>query len=133
MASYAAQLPDAGAVVIGGRSFGGRVASLLCAAAAEHPAASRIVGLVAISYPLHAPGRPDPTLVRADHWPDIRVPVLLLSGDADPFARIDLLRAAVARLGQAELVVYPGQGHALAAVLDDAVGRIAAFVGALES
>ena len=42
---------------------------------------------------------------RTSHWPTIRVPVLLLSGESDPFARIDLLRLAVTeRLPEAELV-----------------------------
>ena len=52
--------------------------------------------LVLFSYPLHPPGAPERTEARIAHWPAIRCPVLLLSGESDPFARIDLLRAAVA-------------------------------------
>ncbi|MEZ4596606.1 MAG: alpha/beta family hydrolase [Chloroflexota bacterium] len=81
-----------------------------------------------LSYPLHRPGSPDWD-VRSAHWPDIGVPVLLCSGDADPFARIDLLRRAVAaRLPEAELVVYPRLGHGLGPVLEDVLDRVAAFV-----
>jgi len=106
-------------VVIGGQSFGGRVASLI---AAEQP----IGGLVLLCYPLHLPGRPDQ--LRVDHWPRITCPVLLLSGESDPFARIDLMRRHIQSLPDAELVTYPGLGHGLAKVMDDAVGRIAEFV-----
>jgi len=109
--------PDA---AIGGHSFGGRMASML---AAEQP----IAALVLLSYPLHRPGHPDE--LRTEHWPRIDCPVLLLSGDRDPFAKVDLLRSAVRTLRHAELVIYPGQGHGLLAVRADAAARIAAFLG----
>ena len=111
----------AGAVLIGGHSFGGRVASLL---AAERP----VSGLVLLSYPLHAPGRPDAWGERTAHWPRIACPVLLLSGESDPFARIELLRDALPRLQQVEVHTYPRIGHGLEPVLDDALDRVAAFV-----
>jgi pimeloyl-ACP methyl ester carboxylesterase len=57
--------------------------------------------------------------------------VLLLSGEADPFARIELLRAAVPLLRQAELVTYPGLGHTLRPVLEDALDRTARFLAAI--
>ncbi len=114
--------PDAPPTVIGGHSYGGRVASLV--AADDHLA----VGLVLMSYPLHRPGAPA-WEERSVHWPRIRVPVLLLSGESDPFARIDLLRHAVdLRLPGAELVTYPRLGHTLKPVLEDVLDRIAAFV-----
>jgi predicted alpha/beta-hydrolase family hydrolase len=106
---------------VGGHSFGGRVASLLAAEEA-------VRGVVLLSYPLHAPGRVEAWDERTAHWPRIGCPVLLLSGEADPFARIGLLRDAVKRLANAELVTYPGVGHGLLAVLDDALDRIAEFV-----
>lgn len=109
--------------VIGGHSYGGRVASLLAASADPGPA-----GLVLLSYPLHRPGSPDRE-TRTVHWTDLRCPVLFLSGESDPFARIDLLRGAVADLlPDAELVTYPRQGHSLAKVVDDVLDRVAAFV-----
>ena len=106
-------------VVIGGHSFGGRVASLI---AAEQ----RVRGLVLLSYPLHRPGRPSE--LRVDHWRRITCPVLLLSGESDPFARIDLLRKHVQVLPNAQLVTYPGLGHGLTKVMDDAITRIAEFL-----
>jgi hypothetical protein len=54
--------------------------------------------------------------------------VLLLSGEADPFARIELLRAAVPLLREAELVTYPRLGHTLKPVLEDALDRAASFL-----
>ncbi|MFN8519824.1 MAG: alpha/beta fold hydrolase [Chloroflexota bacterium] len=115
--------PDASPAVIGGHSYGGRVASLVAA-----DGTPGVRGLVLLSYPLHRPGSPD-WEVRSAHWPAIAVPVLLCSGDADPFARIDLLRLAVAeRLSRAELVAYPRLGHTLKPVLEDVLDRVAAFV-----
>jgi predicted alpha/beta-hydrolase family hydrolase len=110
-------------IAVGGQSYGGRVASL---AAAE--AGTEYAALVLFSYPLHPPGRPERAAERTSHWPSIRCPVLLLSGEADPFARIALLRAAVPHLREAELVTYPGLGHTLKPVLDDALDRTAAFL-----
>jgi len=83
---------------------------------------------VLFSYPLHAPGSPDKALARTAHWPQVRCPVLLLSGESDPFARIELLRKAVELLPDAELVTYPRLGHTLKPVLDDALDRVAAFL-----
>jgi predicted alpha/beta-hydrolase family hydrolase len=109
--------------VIGGHSYGGRVASLL--AAGQSPR-----GLILLSYPLHRPGGSD-WRSRTAHWPRIGCPVLLLSGEADPFARIGWLREAVLLLPRHTLHTYPGVGHGLKPVLDDALGRITDFVRGL--
>ena len=110
-------------LVISGQSYGGRVASLL--AAEPEPACA---ALICFSYPLHRPGHPD-WEVRSSHWPEIDVPVLLLSGESDPFARLDLLRRAVeTRLKDARLVTYPRVGHSLKPVLDGVLDEAAAFV-----
>jgi predicted alpha/beta-hydrolase family hydrolase len=116
-------VPSATDVAVGGHSFGGRVASL---AAAEPDAP--YAGLVLFSYPLHPPGSPERTTARIAHWPAIRCPVLLLSGESDPFARIQLLRTSVGLLAHAELVTYPRLGHTLKPVLEDALDRAAAFL-----
>lgn len=116
-------VPSEPDVVVGGHSYGGRVASL---AAAEPGTA--YLALVLFSYPLHPPGSPERTAARIAHWPAIRCPVLLLSGESDPFAQIDLLRSSVAHLERAELVTYPRLGHTLAPVLEDVLDRVAAFL-----
>jgi predicted alpha/beta-hydrolase family hydrolase len=113
--------PPSASAAIGGHSFGGRVASLITA---EH----HYGALVLLSYPLHPPGMPDRWDERTAHWPRITCPVLLLSGDRDPFARLALLRDAVHRLPSAELVVYPGVGHGIGPVFEEALDAVAAFV-----
>lgn len=110
-------------VAVGGQSYGGRVASL----AAAEPSTD-YAGLVLFSYPLHPPGSAGKADERVAHWPAIRCPVLLLSGERDPFARLDLLRDRVPLLRDAELVTYPNLGHTLRPVLDDALDRAAAFL-----
>ncbi len=64
-------------LLLGGRSYGGRMCSM--AVAAGLPAA----GLILLSYPLHPPGKPEKP--RVEHFPGITVPVLLVSGEKDPF------------------------------------------------
>ncbi len=117
-----------GVLVIGGHSYGGRVASLL---AAEPDV--ELAGLILLSYPLHRPGGSEWEL-RTRHWEAIRCPVLFLSGGSDPFARIDLLQDAVnERLPSARLATYPGVRHGLTAILDDALDQVLAFIEALAS
>jgi predicted alpha/beta-hydrolase family hydrolase len=123
--AWRAAVPDGPTTVVGGHSYGGRVASLATATDADY------AGLVLFSYPLHPPGRPERTEARIAHWPAIDCPVLLLSGEADPFARIELLRVSVGLLAHHELVTYPRLGHTLRPVLDDVLDRVQAFVGAL--
>jgi predicted alpha/beta-hydrolase family hydrolase len=105
--------------VVGGHSFGGRVASM---AAAQQT----FKALILVSYPLHRPGHPED--LRTEHWPQIKCPVILLSGESDPFARIDLLRKSVRLLKKHELVTYPHVGHGLASVADEAMSHVAAFL-----
>lgn len=119
--AYRLGAPPSPATFIGGQSFGGRVGSLL---AADEPYA----GLVLLSYPLHRPGDAARWRERTVHWPRISCPVLLLSGDRDPFADIGLLREAVELLQSARLVIYPGIGHGLLRVVDQAVDEIVAFI-----
>lgn len=91
-------------VFAGGKSMGGRIASM---AAAEGMAAA---GLVFLGYPLHPPGRPDK--IRDAHLDAVPVPMLFLQGSRDTFARPDLLAAVIARLGpRAEYVEIPGGNH----------------------
>src|SRR6058998_3323491 len=111
-------------VIGGGQSFGGRVASM---AAVE----ADFGGLVLFSYPLHRPGFPDQ--LRTDHWRQIRCPTLFLSGDRDPFARIELLKDKIKLIPNARLEVFEGQGHGLLAVLDQALDRSEEHTSELQS
>ena len=114
---------DGHAIAVGGQSYGGRVATL---AAAEPD--TDYAAIVLFSFPLHPPGAPGKAGERTAHFPAIRCPVLFLSGEADPFARLDLLRERVSLLRDAELVTYPRLGHTLKPVLGDALDRTAAFL-----
>jgi len=82
-------------VFIGGKSMGGRIASQL--AAAGDATAAALSGLVLFGYPLHPPGKPQQ--LRVAHLPDIRVPVLVVQGERDPFGSPDELRPHFAKIG----------------------------------
>jgi len=72
--------PTAGPLVIGGKSMGGRVASMI---ADSEYAARRIAGLLCLGYPFHPPGRP--TQLRTKHLIGLRTPALICQGTRDEF------------------------------------------------
>jgi predicted alpha/beta-hydrolase family hydrolase len=109
-------------VIGGGQSFGGRVASMATLEA-------DFGGLVLFSYPLHRPGFPDQ--LRTAHFTQIRCPTLFLSGDRDPFARLDLLKENIKLVPKAQLEVFKGQGHGLLAVLEDALDAATKFINGI--
>lgn len=117
-------------LIIGGKSYGGRVASL---AAAE---ALSCDGIVFLGYPLHPPGKPD--RVRDAHLTDIKAPMLFLQGTRDAFATPELIRGTVARLSHARLVQIEGGDHSFktpgrpaAEVMDELARHVRAFIEAL--
>jgi predicted alpha/beta-hydrolase family hydrolase len=73
-------LLDADTVFIGGKSMGGRVASML---AAGPGFAGQITGLVCLGYPFHPPGKPES--LRTAHLVDVSCPALIVQGERDPF------------------------------------------------
>lgn len=70
--------PTNGPLIIGGKSMGGRVASMI--ADAEY-AARRIAGLLCLGYPFHPPGRPDQ--LRTKHLIAMTTPALICQGTRD--------------------------------------------------
>ena len=101
-----------GRIFLGGQSYGGRQASLLVA---EEPVADKnrlADGLVLLSYPLHPPGHPEKP--RTQHLPQIKAPVMFVSGTRDPFGTIDEIEAA-RKLIPAKTLLLPveGAGHDL--------------------
>jgi hypothetical protein len=85
MPAFEAAIDDAATVAraslfIGGKSMGGRVASLV--AGARH-AQERIGGLVCLGYPFHPPGTPEAT--RTAHLETLTCPALIVQGERDPF------------------------------------------------
>ncbi len=107
-------------LVLGGRSMGGRICSMVAAGDDDLPPLP-VAGLVLVSYPLHPPGRPE--RLRTAHLHRLRVPVLLVSGDRDTFGTPEELADAQALIpGPVTSVTVPGKGHDLkaadAAILD---------------
>jgi uncharacterized protein len=99
------------AVFIGGKSMGGRIATHL--AAADDADGLGIEGVVALGYPLHPPGKPQQ--LRAAHLSHIRVPMLVVQGERDPFGTPDELRAALAAVSApVTLHVVENGNHSLA-------------------
>jgi uncharacterized protein len=93
-------------VVLGGRSFGGRMCSVVVADGL--PA----LGLALISYPLHPPGRPQQ--LRVEHFPQLTVPCLFVSGTRDAFATPAELEAATQAIpGPVTHVWIDGGSHGL--------------------
>jgi uncharacterized protein len=79
-------------LVIGGRSMGGRTASMLAAEAFDCD------GVLLFAYPLHPAGKPD--RLRDEHLPRIRVPVLCFNGTRDTLCTRELMEKALARVGE---------------------------------
>ncbi|MEC7523341.1 MAG: alpha/beta family hydrolase [Myxococcota bacterium] len=104
----AAKTRGRGPLVIGGKSMGGRMASMLLAAGD----ATEAVGAVYLGYPLHPPGKPEK--LRADHLADVPVPQLFVQGAKDKLCDPKRLRAVLKRLDRAEHLELQGADHSLA-------------------
>lgn len=95
---------DPAALLLGGRSMGGRICSL--AVAEGLPAA----GLVLLSYPLHPPGNPEN--LRVEHFGALHLPCLFVSGTKDPFGSPEEMEAHTAAIpGPVTHVWIEGAGH----------------------
>jgi len=77
-------------LIIGGRSMGGRAASMLAADGFD------AAGLLLLAYPLHPPGKPDQ--LRDAHLPSIHVPVICFNGTRDPFCTPLLMEEVLTRV-----------------------------------
>ena len=131
-----------GPLFLGGRSFGGRMASLLLAD--EGAQTRRLVsGLVLLAYPLKPPGKAEVPPERMEHLSRIGVPTLFVSGGRDPFAPPALLNPVVAA-ARAEVCWIAGGDHGFrvpkailaetgrttAVVAGEIAGAVAAFIAA---
>jgi hypothetical protein len=94
-----------GRIAVGGRSFGGRMCSLAAAEGLD------VAALVLVSYPLHPPGKPD--RLRTEHFPQLDLPCLFVSGRTDAFATpVELEREVGAIPGAVTLSFVQGD-HSL--------------------
>ena len=113
-------------LVLGGRSFGGRMCSMAVADGLVEGAA----GLILICYPLHPPGKPE--TLRTEHLPRLAVPCLFLSGTRDPFGAPAELEAATATIpGPVEHVWFEGKGHDLRGCDQRIAEEVTRWVGGL--
>lgn len=123
-------------LVIGGKSMGGRMASLL-AASRE---CAYIKGVACFGYPFHPPGKPDRW--RTDHFMEIPCPLAIFQGTRDPFGKPEELAARPGLPARVSVHWLEGGNHDLRplkkqgldenALIDEAAARAAAFIGSLE-
>lgn len=94
-------------MIMGGKSMGGRMASMVAASdGAKFPGAA----LVFFGYPLHPAGKTDQ--LRDAHLPQVRVPMLFIQGTRDALAREDLVEVLITRLRpSARLHLVPDGDH----------------------
>jgi len=123
-------------LLLGGKSVGG----MLAVAALHDAALPAVKGLVILSYPLHAPGRPGE--VNARVLEGVKQPILFLQGTRDPLADLTLMEALVAKLGpRARLdvvedgdhsfVLPEGSARSQEEVYEELASGIASFVATL--
>lgn len=96
-----------GRIFLGGHSYGGRQASMLCAEQSE-----LVDGLLLLSYPLHPPGKPEQP--RTKHLPDLKTPTLFVHGTHDPFGSIAEMESVLKLVAaKTKLLVVEKAGHDL--------------------
>jgi predicted alpha/beta-hydrolase family hydrolase len=117
-------------VVVGGRSMGGRICSMVAAGADGLPPPARLLGVVTIAYPLHPPGRPDS--LRVEHLPDVAVPWLFVHGTKDPFGSPDELEHWTSRVaGPVTHHWVEGRGHDLKGADAEVAGVVRDWIAGL--
>lgn len=93
--------------IAGGKSYGGRVASL-----AAVDGDLDVVGLIFLGYPLHPPGKPDQ--LRVEHWHRVPVPALFLQGTRDTLGTAEEIDEHLTKLRRrATLLAVEGGDHSL--------------------
>jgi predicted alpha/beta-hydrolase family hydrolase len=96
-----------GRIFLGGHSYGGRQATMLCASEPE-----LVSGLLLLSYPLHPPRKPEQ--LRVQHLPNLRTPSLFVHGTRDPFGSVEEMTKALQLVpAKTELMKVDGTGHDL--------------------
>jgi hypothetical protein len=127
-----AQLGDPSRLVIGGKSMGGRIASMVADRAG-------VRGLVCMGYPFHPAGRP--TTLRVAHLKDLATPALFLQGERDTLGNRDeiggyTLSAAIRLVflpdGDHSFKPRKASGHSYEENLTQAVKQIILFCEALQ-
>lgn len=94
---------------VSGKSFGGRMSSQYLAANSD----SKVEGIVFYGFPLHPAGKP--SIERAEHLKEIKIPMLFLQGSKDTLATWDLIESVCGSLKKATLVKLEGADHSFKA------------------
>jgi predicted alpha/beta-hydrolase family hydrolase len=93
-------------ICVGGRSMGGRIASMV---AADGPP---VDALALFAYPLHPPGKPDNA--RVEHLPKLKLPAIFISGTNDAFGSPEELRTAAKKVRGSKTHFLEGADHGFA-------------------
>jgi predicted alpha/beta-hydrolase family hydrolase len=116
-------------LVLGGRSMGGRICSLVVA---DEDDPLPALALVLLGYPLHPPGKPE--TLRVEHFPRITVPCLFVSGTRDAFGSPDELQQHVRTIkGRTEWHWIESADHGFKPLKSSGVTAAAALAGAAEA
>jgi predicted alpha/beta-hydrolase family hydrolase len=101
-----------------GKSFGGRMSSQYLATHADAP----VKGIIFYGFPLHPAGKP--SIERAEHLKEVKVPMLFLQGTKDTLAQWDLVEKVCASLKKAKLVKLEGADHSFKAGKQDTMSML---------
>ncbi|WP_106600717.1 alpha/beta hydrolase family protein [Chitinophaga ginsengisoli] len=101
-----------------GKSFGGRMSSQYLAAHSDN----NVAGIVFYGFPLHPAGKP--SIERADHLKEIKMPMLFLQGSKDTLATWDLIESVCSSLKKATLVKLEGADHSFKAGKKDVMSLL---------
>ena len=108
-------------VFASGKSFGGRMSSQYLSAH-PHPA---VKGIIFYGFPLHAPGKP--SIDRADHLKNLKLPMLFLQGTRDALATLSLMETVCSGLPHATLIKLEGADHSFKAGKQDTMSTLVNF------
>ena len=104
---------------LSGKSFGGRMSSQYLA---THPDAP-VKGIIFFGFPLHPSGKP--SVERAEHLQNVKVPMLFLQGTKDELATLELIENVTSSLKNATLIKLEGANHAFKAGKQDLIPVLA--------
>jgi predicted alpha/beta-hydrolase family hydrolase len=105
---------------VSGKSFGGRMSSQYLAAHSD----TSVKGIVFYGFPLHPSGKP--SIERADHLKELKIPVLFLQGSKDTLATWELIESVSSSLKKATLVKFEGADHSFKAGKKDVMSLLVA-------
>ena len=118
-------------LIIGGKSMGGRMASMVADSMG-------VRGLACLGYPFHPPGKPE--TLRTEHLETLRTPTLILQGTRDPFGKQDevagfalspMIRVHWLEDGDHGFKPRKASGRSESQNWDEAIAALAGFAGEL--